>query len=134
MAQDKAKLGPRHDPVAGEVLRLQLASLFAPFRRRAPSSSPVVIRAFEPPMKWRRSAGYARQIRSRARTQPFGTEQSDREVASRPRPRWPGSLAQAAEKGWHRLRGHYQLPKVILGVKFNKGIEVVKSQAQAAAA
>jgi putative transposase len=43
-------------------------------------------------------------------------------------------LAQAAEKSWHRLRGHDQLPKVILGVKFNNGIEVVKSQAQAAAA
>jgi hypothetical protein len=43
-------------------------------------------------------------------------------------------LAQAAEKSWHRLRGHNQLPKVILGVKFNHGIEVVRSQAQAAAA
>ena len=43
-------------------------------------------------------------------------------------------LAQAAEKTWNRLRGHNQLPKVIIGVKFNDGIEVVKSQAQAAAA
>ena len=43
-------------------------------------------------------------------------------------------LAQAAEKSWHRLRGHDQLPKVILGVKFNDGIEVFRSQAQAAAA
>jgi putative transposase len=43
-------------------------------------------------------------------------------------------LAQAAEKSWNRLRGHNLLPKVILGVKFNDGIEVVKSQAQAAAA
>jgi len=43
-------------------------------------------------------------------------------------------LAQAAEKSWHRLRGHNQLQKVILGVKFNDGIEVVRSQAQAAAA
>src|SRR5256885_3256035 len=43
-------------------------------------------------------------------------------------------LAQAAEKNWHRLRSHHQLPKVILGVKFNDGIEVVRSQAQAAAA
>jgi len=42
--------------------------------------------------------------------------------------------AQAAEKSWHRLRGHNQLPKVILGVKFNDGIEVVSSQAQPAAA
>jgi putative transposase len=43
-------------------------------------------------------------------------------------------LAQAAEKSWNRLRGHNQLPKVIIGVKFNDGIEVAKSQAQAAAA
>jgi putative transposase len=43
-------------------------------------------------------------------------------------------LAQAAEKSWHRLRGYNQLPKVIIGVKFNDGIEVVKSKDQAAAA
>ena len=43
-------------------------------------------------------------------------------------------LAQAAEKRWNRLRVHNQLPKVILGVKFTDGIEVVRSQAQAAAA
>jgi transposase-like protein len=43
-------------------------------------------------------------------------------------------LAQAAEKSWDRLRGHNQLPKIILGVTFNDRIEVVKSQAQAAAA
>ena len=43
-------------------------------------------------------------------------------------------LAQAAEKSWRRLDGHNQLPKVILGIKFADGIEVVKSQAQAAAA
>jgi len=43
-------------------------------------------------------------------------------------------LAQAAEQSWHRLRGHNQLPKVILGVKFADGIEVVKTQPQTAAA
>jgi len=43
-------------------------------------------------------------------------------------------LAQAAEKSWNRLRGHNQLPKVILGVKFTDGIEVFRSQAQTAAA
>jgi len=43
-------------------------------------------------------------------------------------------LAEAAEKSWRRLNGHNQLPKIILGVKFADGIEVVKSQAQAAAA
>ena len=38
-------------------------------------------------------------------------------------------LAQAAEKSWHRLRGYNQLPKVIIGVKFNDEIEVVQSKA-----
>jgi hypothetical protein len=42
-------------------------------------------------------------------------------------------LAGAAEKSWRRLNGHSQLPKRILGVKFADGIEVVRSQAQAAA-
>jgi putative transposase len=43
-------------------------------------------------------------------------------------------LAEAAEKSWHRLNGHNQLPKIILGIKFADGIEVVRSQAQVAAA
>ena len=43
-------------------------------------------------------------------------------------------LAEAAEKHWRRLDGHNQLPKVILGIKFADGLEVVKSQDQAAAA
>jgi putative transposase len=43
-------------------------------------------------------------------------------------------LAEAAERNWRRLNGHNQLPKLILGVRFTDGIEVVKSQAQAAAA
>jgi transposase-like protein len=43
-------------------------------------------------------------------------------------------LAEAAEKSWRRLDGHSQLPKLILGVKFADGIEVVRPQAQAAAA
>ena len=43
-------------------------------------------------------------------------------------------LAEAAEKSWRRLNGHNQLPKIILGVKFADGIEVVRSQDQAAAA
>ena len=42
-------------------------------------------------------------------------------------------LAEVAEKSWRRLDGHNQLPKVILGIKFTDGIEVVRSQAQAAA-
>ena len=43
-------------------------------------------------------------------------------------------LAEAAEKSWRRLNGHNQLPKMILGVKFTDGIEVVRTQTQAAAA
>jgi putative transposase len=44
-------------------------------------------------------------------------------------------LAEDAEKtSWRRLNGHNQLPKLILGVKFADGIEVVRSHAQAAAA
>jgi transposase-like protein len=43
-------------------------------------------------------------------------------------------LAEGAEKSWRRLDGHNQLPKVILGVKFSDGIEVVRSQVQTAAA
>ena len=43
-------------------------------------------------------------------------------------------LAQAAEKSWHRLKGYALLPKVVLGVKFNDGIEVIRSQTQTAAA
>jgi transposase-like protein len=43
-------------------------------------------------------------------------------------------LAQAAEKSWYRLRGHNQLPKVILGVKFNDGVEVVRSETTQTAA
>ena len=43
-------------------------------------------------------------------------------------------LAQAAERSWRRLKGYALLPKVVLGVKFNDGIEVVRSQAQTAAA
>ena len=44
-------------------------------------------------------------------------------------------LAEAAEKtSWRRLNGHDHLPKLIVGVKSTDGIEVVRSQAQAAAA
>jgi transposase-like protein len=43
-------------------------------------------------------------------------------------------LAEAAQNSWRRLNGRNQLPKLILGVKFADGIEVVRSQAQAAAA
>jgi len=43
-------------------------------------------------------------------------------------------IFKLAERSWRRLDGHNQLPKLIIGVKFTDGIEVVRSQAQAAAA
>jgi transposase-like protein len=43
-------------------------------------------------------------------------------------------LGETAERSWRRLNGHNQLPKIILGVKFADGVEVVRPQAQAAAA
>ena len=42
-------------------------------------------------------------------------------------------LADAAQKNWRRLDGHNQLSKLIQGVKFTDGIEVVRKDAQAAA-
>jgi putative transposase len=32
---------------------------------------------------------------------------------------------EAAQKSWRRLHGHNQLPKLVLGVTFNDGIEVI---------
>ena len=40
---------------------------------------------------------------------------------------------QSRRKSWRRLDGRNQLPKVILGVEFADGIEVIRPQAQAAA-
>src|SRR5450631_504914 len=34
-------------------------------------------------------------------------------------------LLEAAQKSWRRLDGHNQLPKLVLGVTFNNGIEVI---------
>ena len=42
-------------------------------------------------------------------------------------------LVDAAAKTWRRLKGENQLPKVIAGVKFQNGIEVVKTPAHHAA-
>jgi putative transposase len=42
-------------------------------------------------------------------------------------------LVEAAQKGWRRLRDCNRLPKVVQGVKFTDGIEVGRTQAQAAA-
>ena len=46
-------------------------------------------------------------------------------------------LAEGAQKNWRRIDGHNQLPKLIRGVRFTDGIEVIGNstalQAQAAA-
>ena len=34
-------------------------------------------------------------------------------------------LVEGAQKNWRRLDGHHQLPKLVLGVTFNDGIEVI---------
>jgi putative transposase len=39
-------------------------------------------------------------------------------------------LVEAAQKSWRRLDGHNQLPKLILGVKFTDGLEVVVKSAK----
>ena len=38
-------------------------------------------------------------------------------------------LLKAAQKIWRRLDGHNQLPKLVLGVTFNNGIEVITKTA-----
>ena len=42
-------------------------------------------------------------------------------------------LVDAAAKTWRRLKGENQLPKVIAGIKFQNGIEVIKMPAHHAA-
>jgi transposase-like protein len=42
-------------------------------------------------------------------------------------------LVMAAAKTWRRLKGENQLPKVIQGVKFTNGVEVINTPAQTAA-
>ena len=42
-------------------------------------------------------------------------------------------LVSAASKTWRRLKGTTQLPKLIAGVKFNDGIEVIQMAANRAA-
>ena len=42
-------------------------------------------------------------------------------------------LINAAAKTWRRLKGENQLPKVVQGVKFQNGIEVIKMSAHHAA-
>jgi hypothetical protein len=42
-------------------------------------------------------------------------------------------MVNAAAKIWRRLKGENQLPKVVQGVKFQNGIEVIKMPAHHAA-
>jgi len=36
-------------------------------------------------------------------------------------------LAEAAERSWRRLNGHNQLPKIILGIRWNRGCQIASS-------
>ena len=36
-------------------------------------------------------------------------------------------LVEAAQKSWRRLDGHHQLAKVVLGAKFEDGLEVAQA-------
>jgi len=42
-------------------------------------------------------------------------------------------LVSAAAKTWRRLKGENQLPKVVRGVKFQNGVEVIEMPANHAA-
>jgi putative transposase len=42
-------------------------------------------------------------------------------------------MVNAAAKTWRRLKGENHLPKVVQGVKFQNGIEVIKMPAHHAA-
>ncbi len=42
-------------------------------------------------------------------------------------------LVMAAAKTWHKLKGENQLPKVIQGITFKNGVEVIHTPAQHAA-
>jgi hypothetical protein len=42
-------------------------------------------------------------------------------------------LVSAAAKTWRRLKGENQLPKVVRGVKFKNGVEVIETPAHNAA-
>ena len=42
-------------------------------------------------------------------------------------------LVTAAAKTWRRLKGENQLPKVVQGVTFSNGVEVIKTSVQTAA-
>ena len=42
-------------------------------------------------------------------------------------------LVMAAAKTWRRLKGENQLPKIVEGVRFQDGIEVIQVPSQSAA-
>ena len=42
-------------------------------------------------------------------------------------------LVMAAAKTWRRLKGKNQVPKVVQGVTFTNGVEVISTPAQSAA-
>jgi len=66
----------------------------------------------------------------KAPLRPSGTAPSGRKAVCRTRLRSPWSqLVEGAQKSWRRIDGHNQLPKLIQGVKFTDGIEVIGNSA-----
>ena len=56
----------------------------------------------------------------------FATARSDRRAVCPTGPlAMVFKLLEGAQKSWRRLDGHNQLPKLLLGVTFNDGIEVI---------
>jgi hypothetical protein len=62
----------------------------------------------------------------------------DRQCVEQGRPLRPGQhmvfkFVTAAAKTWRRLKGENQLPKLVQGVRFQNGIEVIEMSAHHAA-
>ena len=76
----------------------------------------------------------ARATPSKAPSPPSGTEPRGRKAAVATTAMiMVFKLVIAASKTWRRLKGTNQLPKVIAGVRFNDGIEVIRMPANHAA-
>src|SRR5258706_11820685 len=74
---------------------------------------------------------YERPTPLKAPLPPCGTAPSDQKAACRTRPRsaMVFKLVDSAQKSWRRIDGHNRLPKLIQGIKFTDGIEVIGNSA-----
>lgn len=66
---------------------------------------------------------------------PGTTTQNSTEIAGEPiiASDFTFKLVMAAAKTWHKLKGENQLPKVVQGIKFQNGVEVISTPPQNAA-